>query len=433
MAKLNQRDHAKAFDDSVKKCDKTRILDATSWSHWGGYRDTGEKLQEINELADQYESLYVLSAPTLVAVAAIRLFRNIQTNGKDDASIRTTNLRQLNFIPFAIQHYNPDYKFTSTDREYHMDPNVPRPKLAKAQREREEARRAEMETLKKQLQARARAEIEARDDADANERSTQVDAQLKQSEASKPLSAKPTRAKQIEVQTERTINREEALKAVGDLVIQTLQTKDNPLLNEQLEKSLNEPILIVLPTMEKAVLQVWAEHNRKTEVSEWIMKATEDKFKHTWTEVTFQEELEVVDVLMNDFKSKVNKLMEANTQPELQPFIKQVNEAGQTLFEHICLLDLPWTKTDEEAERILLPMQIGMRNQAAAIRQLDKSVNKQMECMNTEIRDLKRAFQQAFPHNTAPPTKRTKDNQIADTGRLNSIKQEGPDEEDELD
>lgn len=57
----------------------------------------------------------------------------------------------------------------------------------------------------------------------------------------------PAPTPQIEIQTEHTINREEALQMIGELIEQVLVDMNSPLLDKNLEEAVSEVLVVVLP------------------------------------------------------------------------------------------------------------------------------------------------------------------------------------------
>ncbi|KAM0454378.1 hypothetical protein ACHAPV_008458 [Trichoderma viride] len=105
IANKDWRQYDDVYEASIVKCFRTRVLDAHQWSEWGGHRDVRAKLSEMYRFSEVDGYIHVLPAPTLVAIVAVKVLRNIQTkNNDDEANILLDNLFQFDYLGFAIEN-----------------------------------------------------------------------------------------------------------------------------------------------------------------------------------------------------------------------------------------------------------------------------------------------------------------------------------------
>jgi hypothetical protein len=284
MANVRKSDHARAFNDTVKKFARSRVLDATNWSEWGGYRAARDKLREMYMLAMDQEKLIILPAPILIAIVVLRQYRGVQTTGKDDASVIFKNLHQMSFVSFAIENYTRGIKFTTTDIQWHLDPTALRPKMA---------------------QPKARVE-DSSEDAFANGFTT----------------------------------RKKALEDVGHLIYQTMAPQNDPRADDHLEFSLNEHIISVLPAEYKQILHAWTQHTKKQWIIKCIYQATEDKVEDTWTVDSIPSlpanPESITSHLQDSLESQIKEAMrQAYGNPQYLLQLEKIADAADILNTHI--------------------------------------------------------------------------------------------------
>ncbi|KAL7965960.1 hypothetical protein HDV63DRAFT_407974 [Trichoderma sp. SZMC 28014] len=238
IAGRDWRDHDEVYHACIAKCNRTRVLDAYQWSEWGGQNDARRKLSEMYRFSRQDRYIHVLPASTLVAIVVLKVLRNVQTRYNDDqATIMLRNLRQFDYLGFAIDNYKPGIKFIATDVPWGADPDL-------------------------------RTDIQ-------------------------PI-CPPRQTVQV------SIKRDEALAAVGELIRQVsvvynegyeaMEEDGYKVLAEQLLQALTEQMVMVLPEDDKKQLWLWSMIERHDEICQWTRGAKEDKTEHTWEEEVVGQE-----------------------------------------------------------------------------------------------------------------------------------------------
>lgn len=159
IANKDWRKYTAVYEASVIKCFETRVLDAGVWSEWGGQRDVRAKLSEMHAFSRLDGYLHVLPAPTLAAIVAVKVLRDIQTKDNDDeATVFLENLFQFDYLGFAIDNYKPKVKFIATDVAWKVDPDVKEPQPMKDQPAQNVKDNMAFQEAKRKVKERARRE-----------------------------------------------------------------------------------------------------------------------------------------------------------------------------------------------------------------------------------------------------------------------------------
>lgn len=83
MISLEKENHRDCYVACINKCISIHAPKATKWSQWDGYRDFCEKLKQAVDLTKEHRVRYILNSPTVIAAIALKILRNVDTNGRD--------------------------------------------------------------------------------------------------------------------------------------------------------------------------------------------------------------------------------------------------------------------------------------------------------------------------------------------------------------
>jgi hypothetical protein len=199
---------------------------------------------------------------------------------------------------------------------------------------------------------------------------------------------------------EFTITRDETV-AVGQLIKKisgeddsdedSLEPDEYNTLSEQLLEVVTQPIVKVLPLVERALLAAWASAEGHHEIRNWVRAAKGERLEYTWTEEVDDEEdinmddaeqMDLVKTLIESNKELMRKLdgLEKTVKEDIQD--RKAFEKSVTEFMEMVKKDIKDRKVFEKSVKEFMVNNAG----------LDKSV-KGMVAVAT---GMKRRFDEAF-------------------------------------
>ncbi|KAM0450301.1 hypothetical protein ACHAPV_003969 [Trichoderma viride] len=101
--------HFDVRERNVEKAVSTKMLTATSWSGWSGYKDFNVKMTLVDKYTRQTEQFHTPTATQVLISLALLRVKEVTTKGSTDLHANIRKLHIYEHLPTAI-HYWDEYR-----------------------------------------------------------------------------------------------------------------------------------------------------------------------------------------------------------------------------------------------------------------------------------------------------------------------------------
>ncbi|KAL6787333.1 hypothetical protein J3E68DRAFT_445180 [Trichoderma sp. SZMC 28012] len=269
---VDVNDHFACFTACVDKCVATKVVRATLWSTWGGYRDFTVKLKEIAARTTYFKTYYIMPAPTVVAAAAVKKLRNVDTDGRDDTTALIDGCKVFEFAAASVEVWHSGQKANiRTNHPYNGAKLVDDKALAAL------TGNTQLETDDDDVEFVRTSELaETRNRLPAMHVTMQLDQPWATMRSPSP---EPPLMREVKY----TLRRDEVVGQLKDLIRTATSknwTEDG---NRLLVKLLTKEKIAVLPKDLKMMVGIFAGIKKNEEIAQWVDECPEDQSTIQWT------------------------------------------------------------------------------------------------------------------------------------------------------
>lgn len=251
------------FHACVAKAIDTRMVHATSWSRWGGYKDFNFKLMCVAQCCKKTKKLHSPTAPAIVVAYVLLEIRNISRKEEIAAYSLMEICKTFDCAASAIGNYeaHPDV-ILKFDEAFEQPSSWP---LMSRNKDSEQSQFAKIALVRRFYPRMPHHE--------------QLPPKSKSPEAADAI--KESDQTYEDVQVLCRITREEAQKALEEIIklLRNLEWPESSLL-----QYLTLPRLKVLPAENKRLVLLWMKDMKSELFSEWKKETEEDLEQYQWTE-----------------------------------------------------------------------------------------------------------------------------------------------------
>ncbi|KAM0261943.1 hypothetical protein ACHAQJ_001947 [Trichoderma viride] len=264
---MNMEDYADCFNASVEKAMSTQVLQATTWSNWGGYKDLDVQMNIIASLCKSTGRYHCPPATAIVCAIALLKLKGVVITDNSELSKSLRQCKTFDLAQTAIYYYEkfPD-QIISLDEpitgEIDIVPQTPE---------------NENDTIAQHGEVSPT--VRAHRASKANRALLLY--KLKQMELNTAAATTLNDIDTYKVQVTHTITRKQAQQDLGEL-IRALQNGEMPSLS--MANSVTLEKLKVLTRAEKSFILLWAMNGKLNQIMSWRDSVLANLEEFSWIE-----------------------------------------------------------------------------------------------------------------------------------------------------